>query len=145
MSKAILTLKRVNKQPKFTEGDLYLNGTFFCHTLEDTDRNLKQGDTLQRVLAVKVYGETAIPAGTYKVILNMSPKFKKILPRLQNVTGYEGVLIHGGNKPADTYGCLLVGERDATPGLIKGGTSQITLLKLIKELTNYQEIEITIQ
>lgn len=84
-----------------TIGKLYLNGEFECFTLEDTVRS-----------GPKVYGETAIPVGTYRVTLEHSPRFNRILPRLHSVPQFEGVLIHTGNKAEHTEGCILVGRSE---------------------------------
>jgi hypothetical protein len=115
-----LVLKRTFKGPNYTIGQLYVNGVYECDTLEDTDRGLTSSMTVQEIASKKLYGETAIPAGTYKIDMNtVSPKFKDRswakfcggkLPRLLEVKGYSGVLIHVGNKPADTLGCILVGD-----------------------------------
>lgn len=114
-----LELKRIFRGPKYTIGKLYVDNQYVCDTLEDTDRGLKQTDSLSSIQKKKVYGQTAIPTGTYGITLNViSPKFKDRswakfcngkLPRLLNVPGYDGVLIHVGNKPEDTLGCILVG------------------------------------
>ena len=114
-----LELKRIFRGPKYTIGKLYIDNQYICDTLEDTDRGLKQTDSLFSIQKKKVYGQTAIPTGTYGITLNViSPKFKDRswakfcngkLPRLLNVPGYDGVLIHVGNKPEDTLGCILVG------------------------------------
>ena len=114
-----LELKRIFRGPKYTIGKLYVDNQYVCDTLEDTDRDLKQTDSLSSIQKKKVYGQTAIPTGTYSITLNViSPKFKDRswakfcngkLPRLLNVPGYDGVLIHVGNKPEDTLGCILVG------------------------------------
>ena len=114
-----LELKRIFRGPKYTIGKLYVDNQYVCDTLEDTDRGLKQTDSLSSIQKKKVYGQTAIPTGTYDITLNViSPKFKDRswakfcngkLPRLLNVPGYDGVLIHVGNKPEDTLGCILVG------------------------------------
>lgn len=85
---------------KATIGKLYVNKDFECYTLEDKVRDTE-----------KVFGETAIPYGVYQVILSMSPRFKRVLPLLVAVPGFEGVRIHPGNKPEDTEGCLLVGRK----------------------------------
>lgn len=75
------------------------NEVYKCYTLEDPIRDKK------------VWGDTAIPAGTYTVKVRFSNRFKKDLPGVQNVKGFDGVLIHGGNTKADTHGCILVGTQ----------------------------------
>ena len=114
-----LNLKRKYKDPKYTIGDLYINDKLFCNTIEDTDRGLKDSMTLTDIKAKKVYGQTAIPTGTYEIDMNtVSPKFKDRswakpyggkLPRLLNVKGFEGILIHTGNTAKDSLGCILMG------------------------------------
>lgn len=89
---------RHDKTPARTIGRLDINGDDFCWTLEDAVRT-----------GPKIYGQTAIPAGTYTVQLTMSNRFKRVLPLLVNVPGFEGVRIHPGNTAADTDGCILVG------------------------------------
>lgn len=114
-----IKVKRRFKGTDYTIGSLYVNGTYECDTIEDTDRGLDNNMPLSVIQTKKVYGKTAIPTGTYAVDLNIvSSKFKDRvwakfcdgkLPRLRDVRGFEGVLIHVGNKPEDTLGCLLVG------------------------------------
>lgn len=118
--------------------ELYVNGEFETFVLEDKDRGLKQTDDLQKIKDLKVYGKTCIPYGRYEVVITYSPKFKRDMPRLLNVPGFEGVLIHGGNTVADTYGCLLVGELFVN-GMdkemyIKGGTSRPAFEQLFTKL-----------
>lgn len=118
-----LLLTRIAKEPDYTIGKLYINGVYFCDTLEDTDRGLKSTMALGDIQTKKIYGKTAIPTGTYSIDMDtVSPKFKDRtwakfcngkLPRLLDVKGYEGVLIHVGNKPEDTLGCILVGHNKA--------------------------------
>lgn len=115
-----LLLRRIFKGPSYTIGKLFINGVYECDTLEDQDRGLTSQMSLEEIKAKKVYGVTAIPTGTYSInMTTVSPKFKDrawakpykgILPRLENVKGYEGVLIHVGNKAEDTLGCILVGR-----------------------------------
>jgi len=101
-------------------GRLFGPGDFTCFTLEDIVRPDPNPATPEN--EAKVYGETAIPAGRYRVRITWSPKFKKDLPILMNVPGFDGIRIHKGNTPADTKGCILVG-RAIKDGRIVGGTS----------------------
>lgn len=136
-----LTLKRKILTTNSTIGELFINGKFFCHTLEDKDRDINRNKHLEEG---KVFGETAIPSGIYHVILNMSTRFKRILPLLINVEGFEGVRIHNGNTKKDTEGCILVGIWDGkTQDFI--GNSMITTSKLLTELKKYEKIDITIE
>lgn len=97
-----LRVERLWKKPGYTVGRLYVDGKFFCNTLEDTVRDLNK----ER----KVPGKTAIPYGEYKVVFNWSPKFGRNLPRLLNVPAFDGILIHPGNTADDSSGCILVGK-----------------------------------
>lgn len=93
----ILALSRKERIGNATIGDLSVNGRFECFTLEDIER------------ITKIPGETAIPKGTYTILLTMSPRFKRVLPLLVNVPGFDGIRIHPGNTDRDTEGCILVG------------------------------------
>ena len=97
-----LKLERLYLKPDYTIGKLYIDGKYFCDTLEDQVRDLAK----ER----KIPGRTAIPAGVYEVIVNISPRFRRKLPRLLDVPGFDGILIHRGNTAEDTSGCILVGE-----------------------------------
>jgi hypothetical protein len=105
-----LIVKRTTRTEKSTIGELWIDGKFFCYTLEDKDRGLKQTDAPERIKAKKVFGATAIPAGRYEVKLTYSSRFKKVMPQIMNVPGFEGIRIHAGNTDKDTEGCLLVGK-----------------------------------
>ena len=102
-----INLKRTEKTGKATIGKLYVDDQFDCWTLEDVVREIPNTP----VEKWKVPGETAIPIGTYNIIVNVSPRFKKLLPRLEGVPGFNGVLIHPGNTSKDTEGCILVGMK----------------------------------
>ena len=130
-----LLLKRIARKAGYTIGKLYIDGAYFCDTLEDTDR-LDKGMTAAQLAAKKIPGQTAIPEGTYKVIVNVSPKFKRLLPRLVNVPGYEGVLIHRGNTPADTAGCILVGENKQVGKVLNSTFYEDRLVDMLKHVNN---------
>ena len=138
MSTAHLLLVRDTFTDKSTIGKLTLEGTHICDILEDTDRQLESNPKS------KVYGETAIPRGTYEVVLTYSPRFKKILPLLLKVPGYEGVRIHTGNKPEDTDGCLIVGERDQSkPNYVINSRSALDRFKEV--FSNFNKITLEIK
>lgn len=101
-----LTVRRLELTGQSTIGRLAVDGVDFCWTLEDVVR-----------AGPKVPGQTAIPAGTYAVQLTMSNRFKRVLPLLLNVPGFEGVRIHPGNTAADTEGCILVGLGHVDDGI----------------------------
>lgn len=147
-----ILVKRIAKKSKYTIGKMYIDGQYICDTLEDADRGLNQNMSLEEIKNKKVYGETAVPTGTYKVDMNtVSPKFKSRtwakpyggkLPRLVLVPGYDGVLIHPGNKAKDTLGCILVGENKAVGQVLN---SQVTFKKIMSILTKGTNITITIE
>lgn len=141
-----ILVKRVARRDTYTIGKMYLNGKYFCDTLEDKDRGLKQSDGVAIIRTLKKPGTTAIPAGNYKVIVNMSPKFKRILPRLLNVPGFDGILIHRGNSDKDSSGCILVGENKVVGKVINSTGYELKLVKLLSEIQARKEpIDITIE
>ena len=115
-----LRLVRSALRPLYTIGHLYIDGVYFCDTIEDKDRGLLQSMTLDEIKKIKVYRETAIPRGTYTVAMGTrSPKFSQKpaynftegrLPRLLSVKGYEGILIHAGTNQNSSAGGIIVGE-----------------------------------
>lgn len=94
----------------YTIGELRIDGKKVCDTLEDKDRCLYDTMKLQNILRLKVKGQTAIPYGKYDVRLTYSQRFKRILPLVLPVKGFDGIRIHAGNTDKDTEGCLLLGE-----------------------------------
>lgn len=117
-----LELRRTKSTIHATLGDLYVDGEFLCHTLEDVVRELgPNGEG-------KVWGSTAIPAGTYPVTVNASQRFGRLMPRLLQVPHFDGILIHKGNTSQDTHGCILVGTTIAGPDLITHSTEAWALL-----------------
>lgn len=131
-----LLLQRHISTARSTTGELFVDGMFQCYTLEDVVR--PEGE--------KIYGETAIPAGRYRVGITWSPRFQRNMPLLNDVPGFEGVRIHPGNKPEDTEGCILVGhalEQDWVGG---SRAAYVELYdKLIKVQMLGEEVWLTIQ
>mgnify|MGYP001038080442 FL=1 len=120
-----LRVERLWKKPAYTVGRLFVDGKFFCNTLEDTVRDLSNEK--------KVYGKTAIPYGEYKVVYNWSPKFGRNLPRLLNVPAFEGILIHPGNTADDSAVCILVGRNTEVGRLTESRYTSDKLNVLIED------------
>ena len=121
-----IQIKRLHKTENSTIGEMTIDGKFECYTLEDTERE------------IKIKSETAIPRGTYKVIINQSNRFKRLMPLLLNVPNFEGVRIHAGNSNHDTEGCILVGQNRSVDYITKSRKAYEILfekMKLAKEIT----------
>lgn len=119
-----ILIERSWKKEGYTIGKLYVDGVFFSNTLEDKDRGLTSIMSIDEIKKIKKSSITAIPTGTYNVRMDIvSPKYSSKewfvknchgarVPRLENVPGFEGILIHPGNFASDTDGCILVGKND---------------------------------
>lgn len=125
-----IKVDRIYKGESYTIGKMYLNGEYFCDTLEDAVR------------PVKIPNETAIPAGTYKVEVTYSPKFKRDLPLLIDVPNYTGIRIHNGSNKDHTSGCILVGFNKTKGQLTDSHIMCKLLTKRLKSLSEPIEIEI---
>ena len=123
-----LKLIRTRFEEEYTEGELYIDGKYFCKTLEDKDRGVSNNMSIEEIKSIKVYGKTAIPTGIFKINMNIkSPTFSKkayyrdfcdgFLPRLEKVNGFTGILIHRGKTHKNTLGCILVGK-DVNNGVL---------------------------
>lgn len=128
-----LVLTRDVLEPDFTLGKLSVDDNFFCFTVEDSVRDKK------------IFGKTAIPFGTYDIVLTFSNRFQKVLPLLVNVPNFDGVRIHSGNTAEDTEGCLIVGLERTDKGVAKSRAAMEELMpkiKAAKENGNHVWIEI---
>jgi len=123
-------IKRLHKTKNSTIGEMTIDGKFECYTLEDIERD------------VKIKCETAIPKGTYKVIINKSNRFKKLLPLVLNVPNFEGIRIHPGNTNHDTEGCILVGVTRSKDFIGQSRKAFNSLFKKMKD--SKEEISLTI-
>lgn len=115
-----LLLLRNKSEESFTLGELFLNAEHFCYTVEDVVRN------------VKIPGKTAIPAGIYRIIINMSNRFKKELPLLLDVPNFQGVRIHSGNTAEDTEGCIIVGLQRTANGVADSRVAMDMLMQAMR-------------
>ena len=140
-----IILNRIAKKAKYTIGKLYINDKYFCDTLEDTDRGLTQSMTEQQIGSKKVYGETAIPTGTYRIIISYSNKFKKQMPLLLNIPGFAGIRIHSGNTEKDSLGCILVGKNKAVGKVLESRDTYNKLFSILQEANKKETIKITIK
>lgn len=104
---------RKYRKDGYAIGRMYIDGVFFCNTLEDTDRGLMQSMSVGEIMNTKIAGATAIPVGQYKVARTWSPRFKRLMPQIMNVKGFAGVRVHAGNTANDTEGCVLLGDNTA--------------------------------
>ena len=127
----LIEVKRLEFKDTHTVGKLYINGVYECFTLEDAVRN-----------GTKVLGKTAIPIGTYKVIIDASTRFKQDMPHILDVPDFTGVRIHAGNTSADTDGCILLGSTWAGKDFI--GNSKIAYKKFFDKLKQNKTVSITI-
>lgn len=139
-----LIVDRKWKKQNYTISNLIIDGKIFCQVLEDTDRGLDDSMPISKIMELKKPSITAIPRGTYEITLDIysnkfgsKPFYKQIcngkLPRLLNVKGFDGILIHCGNTDKDSSGCLIVGQNKVKGQVIN---SQNTFKELYKILKN---------
>lgn len=148
------------KKPEYTIGKLFIDGKYFCDTLEDKDRGLDDSMSLEDIKSKKIYGQTAIPKGTYEITLDVvSPKFSTYsfyketcngkVPRLLNVKGFKDILIHvaDGYKGAElVQGCIGIGLNKIKGGLLEGKEYFKRLYStLLKAYNNKEKIFIIIE
>lgn len=154
-----LVVNRKYKKQGYTIGELYIDGKFFSNTLEDADRGLNDSMSVEDILRIKKPSITAIPTGTYNVSIDIvSPKFSSKpfyrevcngrLPRLLNVKGFDGILIHVGDGPNGhrlTEGCILVGRNTIRGGLSEGKKYfQLLYSQMLEAKKRGEKITITI-
>ncbi len=124
MDEINLLVVRKYRLPTYTIGKLFINGMYFCDTLEDTVRD------------VKVQDQTAIPFGEYKVIMSFSGRFNRILPEILDVPNFTAIRIHSGNQSSDTSGCVLVGRNTIKGSLTDSRHYSDVLNEMLKDCQN---------
>ena len=142
-----ITLKRKFFGATYTIGDLFIDGIVFCHTIEDKVRELptycpQTSKGLSCQCKEKVYAQTAIPKGTYKVTMEYSPKFKRVLPRLHNVPHFIGILIHSGTDENNSAGCIIVGMNKVKGKVVESRKTSDALNEILNKA---KDITITIE
>lgn len=138
-----LKLKRIAFRDTYTIGKLYVDGEYFCDTLEPTNRDLNKNGKFDNG-EKKIKGKTAIPFGTYEIVWAYSPRFKKYTPRLMNVPQFDGILIHSGNTSKDTEGCVLVGVNSKVGKVLNSRATCNKLYPIIKNACKTGKVYITI-
>ena len=132
-----LLLERFYLGTKYTVGRLAVDGMYLCDTLEDIVRDLNMDGDLDDPGEGKIPKYTAIPFGRYRVIINRSPKFKRDLPRILDVHNFTDILIHAGNDPDDSEGCVLVGENKIKGHLVHSRYWETILVERLKKFLLY--------
>lgn len=139
-----LTLNRKHLNPSETIGELLVDDVFFCYTLEDKDRLLSSEMPLEQIKQIKIFAQTAIPRGRYEVVMSYSARFKRLLPLLVGVKGFEGIRIHAGNKKEDTEGCILVGDSKTDTMVLKSRVAMTRLMTTLTKAFKKEKVFITI-
>jgi len=127
-----LFLERLFCKPTHTVGVLSIGDRPFCNTLEDPVRDYNKDGDLEDEGEMKIYGETAIPYGRYKVDVTYSPKFKRDLPIILDVKHFIGIRIHRGRTVKNTAGCVLVGDNTKKGELSNGEYYEKKLTAMLK-------------
>lgn len=141
-----IEVRRTEFYPECTHGKLYIDDEYLCDTLEDQDRDFNRDGDITDKGEGKVYGQTAIPRGRYEITIRVSPRLGKLLPALLEVPGFDGVLIHSGNTPEDTNGCILVGTKQNRGLVISSKYHMLRIMERIKPVFDKgEEIHITVK
>ena len=148
-----ILLKRIAKRPTYTIGKVYIDGKYYCDSIEDTDRGLYASMPASELKALKVAGKTAIPMGCYQIVYTLSPKFSRRewakplggqLPLLQGVPGFDGIRIHPGTDENSTSGCIIVGENKVVGKVVNSQATYHRLNSILHPAFEKEE-EICIQ
>ena len=129
-----LRLRRRYLGSEYTIGSLFIDGVYLCDTIEDKVRDHNQDGDLNDPGERKVFGETAIPYGKYKIDLTMSPKFRRLLPIIENVSHFTGIRIHRGNTAGDSHGCILPGKNKIKGKVINSTKYEMKIVEVMLEV-----------
>ena len=126
---------RPDKGEAFTPGRMYVNGLHFGFTCEDEDRHLETVGIKE-----KIHGRTGISRGTFPLEVTFSSRFKRELPYVAGVPGFEGIRIHGGNRAEDSLGCILLGQVRTATGIAQCANTVSRLIAMIKAAEEKREL-----
>lgn len=152
-----ILVKRIAKKDQYTIGKFYIDGKYFCDTIEDKDRGINSNMPLEIIKKAKVANKTAIPTGVYDLTVKIqSPKYlksstfvtycKAYMPRILNVPGFDGILIHTGNTAEDSSGCIILGYNKQVGKVLNSMDAFKKVYPVLKEASDKGEkITITIQ
>jgi len=135
-----LVLKRRYLGEAYTIGSLFVDGEYLCDTIEDKVRDYNKDGDLLDAGEKKVFGKTAIPFGSYKIHLSMSPKFQRLLPILENVRHFTYIRIHSGTHAGHSHGCILPGENKVKGKVLNSKKWEMKIVELMHEAEKRQEI-----
>lgn len=136
-----ILVKRIALRSSYTIGKMYIDGKYFCDVIEDKVIDINKSGKFEGK-ETKVYGESAIPYGKYKVTLTLSPRFKRFLPEIHDVPHFTAIRIHAGNTAKDSHGCLIVGENKEVGKVLNSRFWEKKLVELIKGCKESITIEI---
>ena len=141
-----LRLERRYRCNNYCIDKLYINNEYFSDALEDPDRSLTDSMSLEEIKRIKIKDNTCIPYGTYNVTITYSPRFKRNLPLINNIKGFDGIRVHSGNTPQDTEGCVLLGFNKIKGQVIDSKVTVNKFIDIVQKALNKGEkvtIEIT--
>ena len=139
-----IVLKRIALRDTYTIGKLYIDDKYICDTVEDKVRDINKNGVFDNG-EKKVYGETAIPYGTYEVKWTYSNRFKKYMPEILSVPNFSGIRIHSGNTAADSLGCIIVGENKVVGKVLNSRATVNKLYPIIEKGCKDGKVTITIE
>lgn len=141
-----IIVRRIARKEAYTIGRMFINGHYFCDTLEDKDRGLSDSMGEEEVRKIKIYGKTAIPCGRYSVGITYWQKIRGYVPYLSKVKGFTGIFIHAGATADNTLGCILVGKNTIVGRLTDSASYSRKLTTMIREaLKNGERVSIAIE
>lgn len=150
-------IKRIAKRPLYTIGRVYIDGQYICDSIEDKDRGLTDSMTTTQINKIKVKDQTAIPTGKYTLTMKVrSPRFSQktyykkycngYLPRIENVKGFSGILLHIGTDQNSSSGCIILGYNTIVGKVTNSQKAFETVYQILKSASDKGEnITITIE